>query len=173
MHSHTPGPPLLNRRQFQLALAGAAALGLSGCGPSNAAPASRFLLLDGSVLSEADLRGQVTLVNFWATSCVSCVRKMPDLVATYLKYRERGFETIAVAMSYDPPAMVANFAQSRQLPFKVALDSTGALARDWGEVRLTPTTFVVDRQARIVKRYLGPIDPAALNAYIEGLLAQR
>ncbi|KJS67968.1 MAG: hypothetical protein JM57_11745 [Comamonadaceae bacterium BICA1-1] len=168
-----PVDPLLNRRRFQLGLAAAAALGLSGCGPSNAAPASRFLLLDGSTLSEADLRGQVTLVNFWATSCVSCVRKMPDLVATYLKYRERGFETIAVAMSFDPPAMVANFAQTRQLPFKVALDHTGALARDWGGVRLTPTTFVVDRQARIVKRYLGPIDPAALNAFIEGLLARR
>ncbi|MDO8276267.1 MAG: TlpA disulfide reductase family protein, partial [Serpentinimonas sp.] len=75
-----PLDPLLNRRRFQFGLAAAAALGLSGCGPSNAAPASRFLLLDGSTLSEADLRGQVTLVNFWATSCVSCVRKMPDLV---------------------------------------------------------------------------------------------
>lgn len=166
-----PMHPALNRRQFQLGLVAAASLGLSACTGGNAVPPSRFLLLDDSTLSEADLRDQVTLVNFWATSCVSCVRKMPDLVATYLKYRERGFETIAVAMSFDPPAMVANFAQTRQLPFKVALDHSGALARDWGGVRLTPTTFVVDRQARIVKRYLGPIDPAALNALIEGLLA--
>jgi len=101
------------------------------------------------------------------------VQKMPDLVALYQRHRERGFDTIAVAMSHDPPEWVANFARTRQLPFKVALDHNGALARDWGEVRLTPTTFVLDRQARIVKRYLGPTDATALNAFVEGLLAQR
>ncbi|MBA4252793.1 MAG: redoxin [Comamonadaceae bacterium] len=169
MHTLTPR---LNRRQFQWGLAAAAALTLSGCGPSNAAPASRFLLLDGSTVTDADLRGQVTLINFWATTCVTCVQKMPDLVALYQRHRERGFDTIAVAMSHDPPEWVANFARTRQLPFKVALDHNGALARDWGEVRLTPTTFVLDRQARIVKRYLGPTDATALNAFVEGLLAQ-
>ena len=119
MHTLTPR---LNRRQFQWGLAAAAALTLSGCGASNAAPASRFLLLDGSTVTDADLRGQVTLVNFWATTCVTCVQKMPDLVALYQRHRERGFDTIAVAMSHDPPEWVANFARTRQLPFKVALD---------------------------------------------------
>lgn len=162
----------LNRRQFQLGLVAAASLGLSACAGGNAVPPSRFLLLDGSTLSEADLRGQVTLVNFWATSCVSCVRKMPDLVATYLKYRERGFETIAVAMSYDPPSYVVNFAESRKLPFKVALDNTGAVAKAWGDVRVTPTTYIVNKRGQIVKTYVGPPNFEELHRLIERLLVE-
>jgi peroxiredoxin len=136
------------------------------------APATTFVLLDGSTQSTADLRGRVVLVNFWATSCTSCVAEMPRLVSTYEKYRSRGYETVAVAMSYDPPSYVVNFSQSRKLPFKVAFDNTGAVARAWGDVRLTPTTFLVDKQGGIVKRYVGEPDFAELHRLIEGLLAQ-
>ena len=55
------------------------------------------------------LVGKVTLVNFWATTCISCVKEMPALVDTHQKFKDRGFETVAVAMSYDPPAWVLNF----------------------------------------------------------------
>src|SRR5688500_12379585 len=122
---------------------------------STAAPASTFVLLDGSSKSTADLKGQVTLVNFWATSCTTCVAEMPKLVATYDKYHPKGFDTVAVAMSYDPPSYVVNYAQTRKLPFKVAIDNTGAVARAWGEVQLTPTTFLMNKRGEIVKRYVG------------------
>lgn len=167
--THNP----LNRRQFQAGLTAAVlSVALTGCSSQNQAPESRFVLLDGSTMTTQDLRGKVTLVNFWATTCVSCVKEMPALVDTYNKYREQGFETVAVAMSYDPPDWVANFATSRQLPFRVALDNTGDIARDWGEVRLTPTTYIVDKQGRIVKRYLGEPNFTALHQLIEKLLAQ-
>jgi peroxiredoxin len=97
---------------------------------------------------------------------------MPALVATYKKYQPQGFETLAVAMEYDPPAWVLNFAQTRQLPFKVALDNTGEIAKAWGDVKLTPTTYLVDKQGRIVKRYVGEPDMSALHKLIEELLAQ-
>jgi len=144
----------------------------AGCAPAETAPASQFVLLDGSRLTTADLKGKVTLVNFWATTCVSCVKEMPALVATYKKYKDKGFDTLAVAMSYDPTEWVVNFANSRQLPFKVALDNTGQLARDWGDVKLTPTTYLVDKQGQIVKRYVGEPDFAALHQLLEKLLAQ-
>ena len=153
-----------------LALAGTLALG--GCGTRDAAPASTFVLIDGSKATTADLKGKVTLVNFWATTCVSCVKEMPALVSTYNKYKDQGYETVAVAMSYDPPAFVLNFAQSRQLPFKVALDNTGELAQAWGEVKLTPTSYLVDKQGQIVKRFVGEPDMAALHSLIEELLAK-
>lgn len=145
---------------------------LGGCGTSDAAPASTFVLLDGAKTTTADLKGKVTLVNFWATTCVSCVKEMPALVSTYNKYKDRGYETVAVAMSYDQPAWVLNFAQTRQLPFKVALDNTGELAKSWGEVKLTPTTYLVDKQGNIVKRFVGEPDMAALHSLIEELLAK-
>ncbi len=163
----------LPRRSLLLAGAGLPwVLAASGCSSAETAPASQFVLLDGSRLTTADLKGKVTLVNFWATTCVSCVKEMPALVETYNKYHRQGFETVAVAMSYDPVEWVVNFASSRQLPFKVALDNTGQLARDWGDVKLTPTTYLVNKQGQIVKRYVGEPDFAALHQLLEKLLAQ-
>ena len=136
------------------------------------APASTFVLLDGSRKTEASFKGRVTLVNFWATSCVTCVAEMPKLIATYDKYHSKGFDTIAVAMSYDPPSYVVNYAQTRKLPFDVAIDNTGGVARAWGEVKLTPTTYLVNKRGEIVKRFVGEPDFAELHRLIEGLLAQ-
>ena len=148
------------------------AVGLGGGSSSEPAPPSTFVLLDGSKSTTADLKGKVTLVNFWATTCVSCVKEMPELAATYNKFKDRGFETVAVAMSYDPPSYVVNFAQSRQLPFKVAIDNTGSVAQAWGDIKLTPTTFIVDKKGQIVKRYVGEPDFAALHQLLDKLLSE-
>jgi peroxiredoxin len=139
---------------------------------TSAAPQSTFVLLDGSRTDTSQLKGKVTLVNFWATSCVSCVAEMPQLIETYDKYKSRGFDTIAVAMSYDPPSYVVNFAQTRQLPFSIAIDNTGNVAKAWGDVQLTPTTFIVNKQGHIVKRFVGEPDFDDLHRLIEKLLAE-
>lgn len=136
------------------------------------APKSSFVMLDGSKRDETSFKGKVTLVNFWATSCTSCVEEMPRLVSTYEKYKPVGFDTIAVAMSYDPPSYVVNFAQTRRLPFSVAIDNTGALAKAWGEVKLTPTTYLVNKRGEVVKRYIGEPDFFELHQLIEKLLAE-
>lgn len=135
------------------------------------APESTFVLLDGSKINTASLKGKVTLVNFWATSCTTCVAEMPKIIATYDKYKTKGFDTVAVAMSYDPPAYVVNYAETRKLPFKVAIDNTGAVAKAWDDVKLTPTTYIVNKQGQIVKRYVGEPDFAELHVLIEKLLA--
>lgn len=134
------------------------------------APQINYTLLDGRKASLGDLRGKVVLINFWATSCTSCVAEMPQIVATHEKFKSRGFETLAVAMSYDPPAFVANFAESRKLPFGVVIDNTGAIAQGFGDVRLTPTTFLLDKRGAIVRRYVGPPDFDALHRQLDQLL---
>jgi len=149
----------------------AAALALAGCGQERA-PESSFVLLDGSHISTAQMKGQVTLVNFWATSCTTCVAEMPEIAATYNKYKDKGYQTLAVAMRYDPPAYVVNFSETRKLPFKVAIDNTGANAKAWGDVQLTPTTFLVNKRGEIVKRYVGTPDFTELQRLIEKLLAE-
>ncbi len=152
-------------------LAGLASL--PGCSSGmQAAPESTFVLLDGSKQTTADLKGKVTLVNFWATSCVTCVAEMPKVIATYNKYKSQGYDTLAVAMSYDPPSYVVNYTQTRQLPFKVAIDNTGAVAKAWGDVQLTPTTYLVNKRGQIVKQFVGEPDFAALHRLIEKLLAE-
>lgn len=160
-------------------LAGLALTAVAGIGGfiylgagTSPAPASTFVLLDGSQQTTADLRGKVTLVNFWATSCTTCVAEMPQIVDTYNKYQAQGFETLAVAMSYDPPSYVVNFAQSRKLPFKVAIDNTGQVAQQWGDVKLTPSTFIVNKRGEIVKSYVGAPNFPELHQLIEKLLAE-
>jgi len=155
---------------LSLLVAGAAVL--AGCSTADSAPQSTFVLLYGSKQTTADLHGKVTLVNFWATSCTTCVGEMPKIVATYDKFKGRGYDTMAVAMSYDPPSYVVNYTETRKLPFKVAIDNTGAVAKAWGDVQLTPTSYLVNKKGEIVKRYVGEPDFAELHALIEKLLAE-
>lgn len=136
------------------------------------APDVAYTLLDGSKSTLAQQRGKVMLVNFWATDCVTCVKEMPNIVATHEKYKARGYDTLAVAMSYNPPAYVINFAETRKLPFGVAIDNTGVIAQSFGKVQLTPTSVLIDKHGQIVKRYVGEPDFAALHQLVEKLLAE-
>ena len=77
------------------------------------------------------------------------------MVETYNKFKGQGLEFVAVAMQYDPPNYVLNYAETRKLPFKVALDAGGDLAKPFGDVAMTPTTFVIGKDGKILKRYVG------------------
>ena len=160
---------MLNRRI--LALSALSAALLAGCAKETA-PAVDYVLLDGQKASSQQWAGKVMLVNFWATSCATCVKEMPQIVATHGKFKDRGFDTLAVAMSYDPPAFVAKFAETRKLPFGVAIDNTGSVANAFGPVQMTPTTLLINKRGEIVKRYVGEPDFAALHGLIEKLLAE-
>jgi peroxiredoxin len=107
------------------------------------------------------------LVNFWATSCPGCIKEMPGMVETYNQYKAKGFEIIAVAMSYDPPSHVVNFTQTRQLPFPVALDVKGELAQAFGDVRLTPTSFIIGKKGQILEQKIGELDFDKLKALLD------
>ena len=137
------------------------------------APQVTFVSIQGEKITTADLRGKVVLVNFWATDCAVCIREMPEIVSTYEKYRNRGFETIAVAMRHDPPNYVLHYAESKRLPFKVALDPMGELAKAFGDVKLTPTTFILDRQGRVVQRIVGEPDFVRLHRLLEDRLKEQ
>ena len=136
------------------------------------APVVAYTLLNGQKSSTDQLRGKVVLVNFWATSCTTCVHEMPQIVSTHEKFKHRGYETLAVAMSYDPPAYVINFAETRKLPFGVAIDNTGSIAKSFGDVKLTPTSVLINKKGEIVKRFVGEPDFAKLHDLVEKLLAE-
>jgi len=152
-----------------LALAGAGFMTLNHQAP---APPSTFTRLDGQQVSMDSLRGKVVMVNFWATSCTTCVAEMPQMIATYNKFKSQGMEFVAVAMSYDRPDYILNYAQTRKLPFTVAYDASGAAAKAWGDVSMTPTTFVIGKDGAILKRYVGQPDFAALHTLLQGALSK-
>ena len=155
-----------------LSLGSAVYFGLGSVGKPASAPNATYTLLDGSRSNIESLRGKVVLVNFWATSCTTCVHEMPQIVATHQKFKARGYETLAVAMSYDPPAYVIDFAETRKLPFGVVIDNTGEIAKSFDQVQLTPTSVLINKRGEIVKRYVGEPDFAALHQLVEKLLAE-
>lgn len=135
------------------------------------APDVAFTDLQGQTVTTQDLRGKVVLVKFWATSCVTCIAQMPDTIRHQQTLAPRGFETIAVAMQYDPPNYVKTYAETRELPFPVVIDAQGKLAKAFGDVQLTPTAFLIDKQGHIIKRYLGNYDEQAFLDTVERALA--
>lgn len=142
-----------------------------GFGQARPAPEVSVTRIDGQALNTASLRGKVVLINFWATTCTTCVKEMPRLVDTWKQYAPRGYEMIALAMSYDNPDWVRDFARRTDLPVIVALDSTGAAAKAFGDVRLTPTSYLIDRKGNIAAHYLGEPKWDELHQRIERLLA--
>jgi peroxiredoxin len=165
-----------SRSWFKPVAIGALVLALAGIGYASfntgtPAPDVTFISIKGDKISTESLRGKVVVVNFWATSCVTCVKEMPQLVQTYEKYKAQGLELVAVAMQYDPPNYVLNFTETRQLPFTVAIDSAGDIARQFGDVTLTPTTFLIDKNGKIIKRYVGEPEFPVLHKLIEKELA--
>ena len=150
-------------------------LSLTACSSDTQQAMPNFKLseISGKVLTQDDFKNKVTIINFWATSCTTCIKEMPQLVHTYQKFKGDGLEMMAVAMSYDPPMYVVNFAQTRQLPFKVALDSDGSVAKAFGKIQLTPTTIVINKNGKIIKRYVGEPDWADFHQLIQKSLAEK
>ena len=152
--------------------AGLSTVMLAGCSRVEQAPAVSYTLLDGRRAELASLRGHVVLVNFWATDCAPCVEEMPAMVENWRRFSPQGFETLAVSMSYDAPALVSNFAQSRALPFPVVIDNTGEIAHRFGGVQYTPTSLLINKRGEIVRRWVGKTDFAELAPLITRLDAQ-
>ncbi len=146
---------------------------LSACSQnnSNKAPNVTFNTLDGQQLTMQDLQGKVVLVKFWATDCTTCIAQMPGTIKRYNDLESKGYDTVAVAMKHDPESYVRRFTETRQLPFKVVMDTDGSIAKAFGDVRMTPTTFLIDKKGRILKRYLGNYDEQAFMATVNKALA--
>jgi peroxiredoxin len=131
------------------------------------APEVSLGTLDGDTVSIHGLRGRPVLLTFWATTCVSCIREMPHLVELYERYNDRGLEVIGVAMSYDRPDHVMEVARARALPYTIALDTADEAAQAFGNIRLTPTSFLISPDGRIVYQKLGDIDWAVVERNLE------
>lgn len=163
----------MKRTGFLATICLALSMALAACSGSNSksAPDVTFTTLDGQQITTSDLHGKVVLVKFWATDCTTCVAQMPGTIERYNELAPKGFDTIAVAMRHDPESYVRNFTKSRELPFPVVLDSDGSLAKAFGDVKMTPTTFLLDKKGNIIKRYLGNYDEGNFVATVNKALA--
>lgn len=136
------------------------------------APEVTFGSIDGQRIELASLRGQVVMIEFWATSCVICVREMPDIVALAEELAPQGLTTIAVAMPYDRPDHVLAYASRHRLPFIVALDPLGEVLDAFGPIPGTPTRFIVSRDGHLAATQIGAADIRRLRAQLRDQLAR-
>ena len=134
---------------------------------NSAAPDVTFTTIQGKKISMASLQGKVVLVNFWATDCRSCIKEMPELINTYNRYKTKGFEVIAVAMPYDPPAQVLNYATQKSLPFPVMHDGLSEITQGFGGITATPTAYLFNKQGKRLERTIGILDFAKLRATLD------
>lgn len=137
------------------------------------APDIRFPLLDGRELALSSLIGRPVLVTFWASTCIECRKEMPDLIALYEELSPSGFEIIAIAMPYDPPNRVLETSVRMQLPYAVALDIDGAAVQSFGDVAVTPSSFLIAPDGKIVMRHTGVLDIDQLRRQVIAMLGPR
>ena len=96
------------------------------------------------------------LVNFWATSCPGCIKEMPHLAKMKQSLGDR-FELVAISMDYDPAKQVEKFIKANPYPFTFVMDTDGKLAKAFGDVLLTPTSFLIAPNGKIVYRQIGEV----------------
>lgn len=134
------------------------------------APDVTLRTLDGTQLDLAALRGRPLLVTFWATSCTGCVKEIPHLIELHEEFSPQGLQVIGIAMSYDPPNHVITMRDARQIPYAIALDIDDSAARAFGDVRLTPTSFLIAPDGRIVRHKIGEFDMDDMRGQIRAML---
>jgi peroxiredoxin len=126
--------------------------------------------LDGSGGKLSDYRGQVVLINFWASWCGTCREEMPDILSTWQDYKDRGF--MALGVNYDEPtAEVEGFVRQYGIKFPIFLDPGKKVAGQYGVISM-PTSFLISRSGEVKMTIPGQIDFAALRPAIEQLLAE-
>jgi peroxiredoxin len=156
-------------------LAIAALLGYLWLSPSGLkqAPPINVTTLNGQSIKLSSLQGKPLLITFWATTCPGCIKEMPHLVELYKELNPQGLEIIGIAMDYDPEDQVRTMVTQKQIPYPIAIDKDGSAARAFGGVSLTPSTFLIDPQGRIVQYKLGEVDIKALHNRIIAMLATK
>ncbi len=133
-------------------------------------PQIDMLTISGETISTEDLRGSVYLVNFWATDCPGCIEEMPGLIDTFNKYKNNNFTVIAVSMFYDPPSRVLSYAEKNKLPFPVTLDLDKNIMNSFDDIKLTPTSVLINKKGQVVNTLIGVLDFKELHEKIDLML---
>ena len=139
--------------------------------PDHLAPDLALPQLDSTPIALRDLRGQVVLINIWATWCPPCRAEMPAIQQAYASYRDRGFIVLAVNQREDATT-ITPFLEQHALTFPTLLDHDGMVSATY-QASALPSSFFVDRRGVIRAVYHGPIPPRVINGIVEQLLQER
>ncbi len=133
--------------------------------PGDAVPVFQLTSLDGTPISLGDYRGQVVVLNFFASWCPPCRDEARDLEQTWRKVQNQGVQFVGIAFR-DTSTKVRSFVNEFQITYPCALDPRNRTARNYG-VTGVPETFVVDPEGRLVHHFVGPITESELSLVLE------
>lgn len=155
-----------------LLLAGTLWLGTTYQVPARV-PDLSLVSLEGDTYTLDDRQDNPVLVVFWSTTCLQCLREIPDLISLYRDLHPAGLEIIGVTMPYDPPSNVVATSASIGINYPIALDVEGTLGNAFGGIAATPTTFLIAPGGEIVMRHTGITDMQALREKIKGMIREK
>ncbi len=132
---------------------------------SSTSMAFNFTDTQGHQQNLADYRGKWVLVNFWATWCPPCRAEIPDLIALHNQYHSTKLVVIGVAMDYDNPTQVTQFAREMQITYPIVLGNS-KISQQVGDVQGLPTSYLYNPQGKIVAYQVGALTRTAVESYI-------
>ena len=111
-------------------------------------------------------QGHLTLVNFWASSCLPCIKEMPDFIELHNDYRQQAFSIVGITMPFDQADLTSAVLKSFKVPWQNVLDTQGKHVSAFGGVKAVPTTLLLDHEGRTLWKQEGPVDFQQLRQHI-------
>jgi thiol-disulfide isomerase/thioredoxin len=133
------------------------------------APAWSLPDVNGKTVRSSDFKGKVVLLDFWATWCPPCRDEIPGFIELQEQYGDQGLVVVGVSLDEGGAAVVKRFMQRFKMNYPVVMGDE-KVANDFGGIRGIPTTFVLDREGRIVSRHVGFAEKEVFEREIKGLL---
>ena len=125
--------------------------------------------LNGKTVKFSDFRGKVVILDFWATWCIPCRIEIPHFAELQKQYGDKGLNVIGVSLDEQGPEIVKKFVKRLGVNYPIVIGKE-KVVEAYGRIDALPTTFVIDRQGRIVSRHIGYDDKAAFEKEIQSLL---
>ena len=134
------------------------------------APDIHLNFINGQTVNVHSYKGKPLLVTFWSITCTFCLEEIPALTRLYNELNPHGLEIIGIAMSYDPPNRVIELSEKRKIPYSIALDINSNAEKAFGNIRTTPTSFLINSDGKIVQHNVGTMNMKKLRSKIKRLL---
>ncbi len=136
---------------------------------SGLAPSIVLPTVSDGIIDINEFQGQIVMVDFWSSWCPPCIAEASDLTSTYELYKSKDVEFVGVAI-WDEESKIRQHMSTFDIDYPNAIDSQGKVAIAYG-VRGVPEKFFLDREGKIVKKYVGPISSETLSSILDGLIS--
>lgn len=143
--------------------------GLIAADSNQKAPNFSLKTFNGKSIELAKLKGQVVVLNFWATWCGPCRAEIPGFLEMYEKYKTKGLEIVGISLDDGGWPDVNPFVEKYKISYPVVIGDE-KLARAYGNIQAIPTTFIVNKEGFIVDRHIGYMTKDDLEKKLQTLL---